>query len=81
MEYVVKDRQSLLDVSCIVYGRVEKIFELALENNLSLDESLPQGMQIMHHGNETKILNPATDLEGLECGINFMGIEIDFKIS
>lgn len=81
MEYEVKDRQSLLDVACIVYGEVNMAFEMALANNIALDEILTAGMVLTHQGS-TRAISPATHLptDRFPGGIDFMGIEIDFII-
>ncbi|MEG1581347.1 MAG: hypothetical protein RR386_08830 [Bacteroidaceae bacterium] len=92
MIYIVKDRQTLLDVALVCYGAADSVIELAQENNISLSATLEPGSQITYKQANKSVINkvyamqkiaPATALEGaLKCdGIGYMGIEIDFIIS
>ncbi len=87
---VVEDRQTLFDIALQMSGSIESVFELAMENDLSLTEDLNVqdlkeagsvvNAQIKAHYESNKI-TPATAIESIiESGIEFMEIEYDFIV-
>lgn len=86
--------QSLFDIAIQSAGSIEHIFELAIENNISITESLDAGTQIIVPDNielnsnvvsyyTRNSLKPATAIaKPMQLGgIGYMAIEIDFIVS
>lgn len=95
MEYIVREGQNILDVALLMTGSVEGAVMLCLENNLSLTETLADGMSLscsavtdadVVRRYSVQDISPATALTADDAilaqgGIDFMGIEIDFIVS
>lgn len=54
MKVEVLDRQSLIDIALQVYGSIEGVFTLAVENGLSVTDSLTSG-QVLDYSPENII--------------------------
>lgn len=96
METEVKKYQNILDIAVQHTGTAETAYEIAEANGLSLTDELPAVLTIpdeitaevkTKNYYEARRLTPATDISVAETllspfgGINYMGIEIDFKVS
>lgn len=92
METKVLDGQSTLDIAIQTGGSVESVFDLAIQNGLSITDSLSPSQMLINPvvSNalvlayyQLKGLTPATDIgEGeIEEGIEFWYIEHDFIVS
>lgn len=90
------DRQSLLDVAIQTSGGVEAAVEMSVKNDLSITDTLPDGVPIdtvapvdknVLARYEARDVRPATDLSAEDLatapygGIGYMGIEVDFIVS
>lgn len=91
---IVKQGQSLLDISLCLFGTAEAAFALALENNISVDAELSIA-QTLHYEGEMKKIYPETEepvtaitdiaWNGTTTvntgGISLWAINVDFKVS
>jgi hypothetical protein len=94
-EYKAYENQTLLDIAAHNYGSIEIVVELALNNNLSVNETLIAGQVIElvdYKKNElvTKSINnrniipaSAKKIENITTpqGIGFMILENNFKVA
>ncbi len=94
-EVTVKVGQNSCDITLQEYGNFEAIFDIVLDNNISITENLVPGSKLKISGNvqnklvtETfKLNSPATALTTADYnmlqkseGIGFWGIGADFKV-
>ena len=88
----IESNQNVLDACLQVYGTLEAMFDLALENNVSITDELEAGQILQHRQNNNIVANyyagrnhrPATvwvnDHQFILEGIDYWGIEIDFVV-
>lgn len=95
--YEVRDQQNWFDIALMLYGGVEAAFDLAILNNMELTSDLVNGIPLKKKGiakadgsivkaYNRKGIKPATayieSLEGgVQEGIGYWAIEIDFAVS
>lgn len=88
----VETNQNILDVCLQVYGTLDALFDLALENNMGITDDIQAGQTMQYTQNSNPIAayyagrnhRPATQhnddhLHILE-GIDYWAIEIDFVV-
>jgi hypothetical protein len=90
METKVIAEQSLFDIAILVGGSIESVFDIAMQNNLSITGEMSAGQTVATsqiEGNQitdyyrVKGIMPTTGSVDLPGGIGYMGVEIDFAVS
>lgn len=92
MQTTVLEDQSLLDMTIQMGGSLESVFDLALQNNMSITNQIETGLsislesisdnRIVNYYNTNK-LTPATAIVETQTkgGIGYMAVGIDFIVS
>jgi hypothetical protein len=94
---IVREGQTLLDISIQDTGDIQRLFEIAVANNKSITEDLVIGDEITTPSAEVNLQDvvlsfsstshkpasglSADDLLQLQGGIGYMGVQLDFKVS
>lgn len=88
---IVKDRQTLLDIAIQESGSIEAVFELAMNNGLSITELLSAGTvlnkvpvvvpEVVNYYAINELLPASADETGILGGIGYWRIGYDFIVS
>lgn len=90
METKIIEGQSLFDIAIQECGSIESVFDIAMQNDLSIIDRLTAGQMIDLSGTSSneiadyyrvRGLTPATDLTVILEGIGFWRIGHDFVVS
>lgn len=89
MQVTVKDRQNVMDIALRNSGSIERSFDWALANGMSMSEEVETGVELLAVGTDNAAVvagfanEPATR-DGVEPalgGIDYMQIQTDFIVS